>query len=106
MSLESVLVAPLKRMESYIHDLQELRSHTPTEHIDYNILQETVSELEIIQKVGDPMMSLSPPQTGPANSLSPPQTSPANYLLLHAFVLILVRSMRIWVPLSAEYIIS
>lgn len=51
MSLESVLVAPLKRMESYIHDLQELRSHTPTEHIDYNILQETVSELEIIQKV-------------------------------------------------------
>lgn len=51
MSLEGVLVAPLKRIESYIHDLQELRSHTPTEHIDYNILQETVSELEIIQKV-------------------------------------------------------
>ena len=53
MNLESVLVAPLKRMESYIHDLQELRSHTPTEHVDYNILQDTVSELEIIQKVGD-----------------------------------------------------
>ena len=53
MNLESVLVAPLKRMESYIHDLQELRSHTPPEHVDYNILQEIVSELEIIQKVRD-----------------------------------------------------
>ena len=57
MNLESVLAAPLKRMEAYIHDLQELRSHTPIEHIDYNILQETISELEIIQKVrGDPLV--------------------------------------------------
>jgi hypothetical protein len=62
MTLENVLAAPLKRTEAYIHDLQELRSHTPTEHIDYNILQETISELEIIQKVrGDPMVFMVTP---------------------------------------------
>lgn len=81
MTLESVLAAPLKRMEAYIHDLQELRSHTPTEHIDYNILLETISELEIIQKVrGDPLVSTV------AHPLSP-----ANWL--YAFVLIPVTSV-------------
>ena len=50
-ALDSLLVAPLKRISSYIQDLQELRAHTPTEHVDYAILTETVTELEIIQKV-------------------------------------------------------
>lgn len=51
MTLDTVLIAPLKRIETYIQDLQELRSHTPPEHVDYKILQDTVAELEIIQKV-------------------------------------------------------
>lgn len=51
MSLETVLLAPLKRIESYIQDLQELRSHTPPEHVDYKVILDTVTELEIIQKV-------------------------------------------------------
>ena len=81
MNLESVLAAPLKRMEAYIHDLQELRSHTPIEHIDYNILQETISELEIIQKVrGDPLVYIHPLPSSQPN-------------WLHAFVLIPVISV-------------
>ena len=51
MTLESLLLAPLKRIESYILDLQELRSHTPPQHVDYKIILDTVTELEIIQKV-------------------------------------------------------
>ena len=34
-----------------MQDLQELRAYTPPEHVDYNVLQEVISELEIIQKV-------------------------------------------------------
>ena len=34
-----------------MQDLQELKAHTPTEHVDYNILHDVITELEIIQKV-------------------------------------------------------
>ena len=50
-SLDSLLVAPLKRISSYIQDLQELKAHTPTEHVDYVPITETITELEFIQKV-------------------------------------------------------
>lgn len=50
MVMEELLVAPLKRISLYIQDLQELRALTPTEHVDYPILDNTISELEIIQK--------------------------------------------------------
>ncbi len=50
-SLDSLLVTPLKRISSYIQDLQELKAHTPTEHVDYVTITETITELEFIQKV-------------------------------------------------------
>ncbi len=50
-SLDSLLVAPLKRISSYIQDLQELKAHTPTEHVDYVTITEIITELEFIQKV-------------------------------------------------------
>ena len=36
-----------------MQDLQELRAYTPTEHVDYNILQDVIDELEIMQKVSE-----------------------------------------------------
>jgi len=50
MLLEELLATPLKRTSSCMQDLQELRAYTPPEHVDYNVLQEVISELEIIQK--------------------------------------------------------
>lgn len=50
LSLEGLLTAPLKKITSYIEDLKELKAHTPSEHVDYVSLQETINELEIIQK--------------------------------------------------------
>lgn len=34
-----------------MQDLQELKEHTPAEHVDYPVLTETVHELQQIQKV-------------------------------------------------------
>ena len=42
---------PPLQISSCIQDLQELKAHTPTEHVDYNILHDVITELEIIQKV-------------------------------------------------------
>ena len=42
---------PSLQISSCIQDLQELKAHTPTEHVDYNILHDVITELEIIQKV-------------------------------------------------------
>lgn len=50
-SLDSLLVAPLKRISSYIQDLHELKAHTPTEHVDYDTITDTITELEFIHKV-------------------------------------------------------
>jgi len=50
-SLDALLIAPLKRISTYIQDLQELKAHTPTEHVDYQVMADTITELESIQKV-------------------------------------------------------
>ena len=35
----------------YIQDIQELKAHTPMEHVDYVALSEMATELEVIHKV-------------------------------------------------------
>ena len=35
----------------YITDLQELKAYTPAEHVDYTSICDSISELEMIQKV-------------------------------------------------------
>ncbi|XP_019853320.1 PREDICTED: ras-specific guanine nucleotide-releasing factor 1-like [Amphimedon queenslandica] len=47
---EELLVSPLKRITCYIQDIQELKSHTPIEHVDYAALSEMGTELELIHK--------------------------------------------------------
>lgn len=50
-STSSSFSPPPLQISSCIQDLQELKAHTPTEHVDYNILHDVITELEIIQKV-------------------------------------------------------
>ncbi len=51
MSFDALLSAPLKRISSYIVDLQDLCAHTVMDHVDYVPITNAISELEGIQKV-------------------------------------------------------
>ena len=51
MCLDSLLSMPLKRISSYIKDLQDLCAHMIPEHVDYAPFSETIQSLETTQKV-------------------------------------------------------
>ena len=50
--LESLLEVPLRRLQTYVKDLEELRIKTPADHVDYKALITTIAQLESIIKVG------------------------------------------------------
>ena len=52
MTLDSLLTTPLKRIPSYVKELQELCAHMVPEHVDYTPLNDIICELETTQKVG------------------------------------------------------
>lgn len=58
MTLDQLLSVPLTRIATYIQDLQELHAHTPSEHADYDTLQELRDDLTNIQKAMSDEMCL------------------------------------------------
>ena len=51
MTLDSLLNTPLKRLSAYVKELQELCAHLSPDHVDYQALTDSISELESIQKM-------------------------------------------------------
>jgi hypothetical protein len=55
--LEELLNCPLNRIYRYMEDLQELKAHTPLDHVDYTAMCDVLNELEMIQKTVTDEMS-------------------------------------------------
>ena len=50
MTLDSLLTTPLRRLSSYVKELQELCAHMSPDHVDYLPLSDIITELEATQK--------------------------------------------------------